>query len=285
MFNNCLGELYMLSRFEINKDTKKGGQSMYSPHVHSYCELFYLLKGHCDFLLADKTFSLIEGTIVLIPPNILHKTTYTHNELCERINIEFTYDYVSNLDKCFGNLWINTNSFSNFIYIKPEYREPINDQLDNLINETHIKDIFSDYLIKINFESLVLQLIRIREEPSVFTINNNTIIVDKSIKKALQYIDNYYYENITLTQIADILGLNPSYFSNKFKTINGIGFKEYLNMIRIRHAEQLLIETNLDITSIALQCGFESSNYFGDSFKKIHHTSPTQFRKLKGNIK
>lgn len=285
MFNNVLGELYMLSRFEINKDIKKRGQSMYSSHIHSYCELFYLLKGHCDFLLADRTFSLIEGTIVLIPPNALHKTTYTHNEPCERINIEFTYDYISNLEKRFGNLWLNTTTFNNFIYIKPEYREPINAQFDNLINETHIKDVFSDYLIKINFESIVLQLLRIKEDPSVFTINNNMIIVDKSIKKALQYIDNYYYENITLTQIASMLGLNPSYFSNKFKSINGIGFKEYLNMVRIRHAEQLLIETNLDITSIALSCGFESSNYFGDSFRKIHHTSPSQFRKLKGNVK
>lgn len=261
----------MLSRFEINKDVKKKEQSMYSPHLHSYCELFYLLKGHCDFLLAERTFSLIEGTIVLVPPNTLHKTTYTDNEFCERINIEFTYDYIANLEKRFGKFWFNSNTFNNFIYVSQEHRESINAQFHSLINEFHVKDAFSDYLIKIHFESIVLQLLRIKEEPTTFTINNNIIIVDKSIKKALQYIDNYYYNKITLTQIAKMLGLNSSYLSNKFKAINGIGFKEYLNMVRIRHAEQLLIETGLDITSIALQCGFESSNYFGDIFRKIHH--------------
>ena len=92
-----------------------------------------------------------------------------------------------------------------------------------------------------------------------------------------------YNKDITLDEIADMLHLNPSYFSKKFKAVNGFGFKEYLNTIRINRSEQLLLETDMSITEIALECGYDNSNYFGDAFKHLNHLSPTQFRKAKGN--
>jgi len=39
----------------------------------------------------------------------------------------------------------------------------------------------------------------------------------------------------------------------------------------------------MSITEIALECGYDNSNYFGDAFKHLNHLSPTQFRKAKGN--
>lgn len=76
-----------------------------------------------------------------------------------------------------------------------------------------------------------------------------------------------YNKDITLDEIADMLHLNPSYFSKKFKAVNGFGFKEYLNTIRINHSEQLLLETDMSITEIALECGYDNSNYFGDGLQ------------------
>jgi len=226
---------------------------------------------------------MIEGTIVLIPANTVHQTTYIGSESCERLNIEFSADYITNLQKLYGKAWTEINLFQNFIYINPIYKNSVHSQLEELINETNTKDMFTDYLIKIHFHALLLHLIRIKEERCVLNINK-TVIVDQSMKRALQYINDNFYKKITLKDLAKMLGLNSSYFSNKFKSVNGVGFKEYLNMVRISHADRLLIETNLDITNIALQSGFESSNYFSDAFKKVHNISPSQFRKLKGNI-
>ena len=45
-------------------------------------------------------------------------------------------------------------------------------------------------------------------------------------------------------------------------------FKDFLNRIRISHAERLLLETNLPMSDVASLCGYESGNYFGDVFKK-----------------
>ena len=47
----------------------------------------------------------------------------------------------------------------------------------------------------------------------------------------------------------------------------------------------MLLETNKNITEIAFECGFENINYYGDAFKQKNGVSPTEYRKLKGNIK
>ena len=89
----------------------------------------------------------------------------------------------------------------------------------------------------------------------------------------------------SLSDIAERFHLNPSYFSKRFKTVIGTGFKEYINNLRITKSEKMLLETNKNITEIAFECGFENSNYYGDAFKQKNGVSPTEYRKLKGNIK
>ena len=56
--------------------------------------------------------------------------------------------------------------------------------------------------------------------------------------------------------------LSPTYFSKKFKLITGMGFKEYLNYVRLKHAQTALLTTDSSITDIALEYGFNDSNYF-----------------------
>ena len=101
------------------------------------------------------------------------------------------------------------------------------------------------------------------------------------IQKAANYIFNHYDKPISLSGISDMLHLNRSYFSKKFKQTTGIGFKEYLTSIRIKHAEMLLLESDMSVTEIALSCGFTDSNYFGDVFRHVNGVSPLAYRKNK----
>ena len=50
--------------------------------------------------------------------------------------------------------------------------------------------------------------------------------------------------------------------------MTGFGFKEYIINVRIKHACELLLNTNKSITTIAFECGFNDSNYFGDAFRR-----------------
>ena len=79
--------------------------------------------------------------------------------------------------------------------------------------------------------------------------------------------------------MADQVNLSPTYLSRKFRKTTGVTFKEYINYIRIKQAVQALLTTDDSITKIAVDCGFNSSNYFKDIFKKINGVSPMAFRR------
>ena len=86
-------------------------------------------------------------------------------------------------------------------------------------------------------------------------------------------------DTLSLRHISDKFDMNKSFLSKRFKTATGFGFKEYIINLRIQNACRLLLETNKSITDIAFECGFNDSNYFGDSFRKIKGISPRKYRK------
>ena len=103
--------------------------------------------------------------------------------------------------------------------------------------------------------------------------------IEADMISASRYIAENFKNNISLNDVAEFLNLNPAYFSSKFKAFHGIGFSEYLRNTRINHAEWYLIETDLSMSDVANECGFCSSNYFGDTFKIVNGISPSEFRR------
>ena len=98
---------------------------------------------------------------------------------------------------------------------------------------------------------------------------------------SFQYMTANSAENLTLESMARRAMLSESHFSRLFKSTTSIGFKEYLNMLRVREAQRLLLNTSASVCEIAFSCGFNDSNYFSNSFKKITGITPLEYRKLK----
>lgn len=103
--------------------------------------------------------------------------------------------------------------------------------------------------------------------------NDNYIIY-----KVSSYIENNYFEDLKLEEMAKTYYINPQYLSRLFKSIMGINFSEYLTNTRIERAKILLKETNLKNNMIAYKTGFNSVNYFINCFKNKTGMSPKQYR-------
>ena len=272
------------TRFEISKQHRVGSYSMHSAHEHSYFEMYYLIDGECDLSVADNTYSLTSGTLIFLPKNVFHQTKYPSTTSHTRLYIEFTDDYIKDLADKFGKTWLDNHLFNKLMYISDSLRPNINNIIENIIEESKKRDDFSQYIIKIYFHELLIQILRYHKE--FFGLSQDRVpITDDVIQRATNYIINNYSQNISINTLASMFHLNPSYFSKKFKTITGTGFKEFLNNIRLNHSEKMLLETNISITNIASKCGYDNSNYYGDAFKKKNGVSPTYFRSKKGNIR
>ena len=74
----------------------------------------------------------------------------------------------------------------------------------------------------------------------------------------------------------------PQYFSRVFKRATGVSFTEYLNGVRIKEAQRLLIKTDKTIYDIAEAVGYKSASHFGRSFTAITGISPSEYRRKRG---
>ena len=99
-----------------------------------------------------------------------------------------------------------------------------------------------------------------------------------NVRRALDYIDQHYTEDIGVEQVAGAIGKTPNYFSSIFKQEVGIAFREYLNRYRIDRAREMIDQSDLLIYEIAEKVGYKDYTYFSQVFKKLTGKSPTSLR-------
>ena len=99
------------------------------------------------------------------------------------------------------------------------------------------------------------------------------------IKSVLEYIEAHYKNSLTLEQLSQVAGMNAKYFCRVFRAITHQSPMDYVNFYRTEQAAYLLDSTDMPITNVGLDCGFEESSYFTKVFKKYKRLTPRQYRK------
>ena len=103
--------------------------------------------------------------------------------------------------------------------------------------------------------------------------------VSSALRPAMDYIEAHKGQRCTLSQMAMLCHLSPSYFSRLFLREFGQSYSSYLLQSRIKWAKELLMTTDKDINEIATLVGFSDSGHFIRNFKKFEGTTPARFRK------
>jgi len=98
------------------------------------------------------------------------------------------------------------------------------------------------------------------------------------LENVKNYIDLHYEKDLTQEFVASLFRLNRSYLSSAFKARMGISFVDYVNLVRVSHAKELLRGTSKKMYQIAQAVGYENVKYFFRVFKKIEGITPEQYR-------
>lgn len=118
------------------------------------------------------------------------------------------------------------------------------------------------------------QINRLREAAlGIFQTDN------PEIRAVIDYMEKHYAEDITLSELAEYVGLSYNYLSILFKKEVGEGLSSYLNRIRIRHAMMLLKDPAVKVYEVAETVGYKNASYFTTTFKKICGQSVSAYRK------
>jgi len=154
--------------------------------------------------------------------------------------------------------------------------------LDQLSAEYMSQQPGAELVVNKLTEVVLVELIRInfgRSENSRFV----KALSDKRIAKALQHLHNSPQSPWTLEKMGEEIGMSRAAFAKRFKELVGQPMFEYLTLLRVQRARELLQETNLRLYEVASQVGYESDLAFAKTFKKYTGTTPTRYRKQKPN--
>ncbi len=98
------------------------------------------------------------------------------------------------------------------------------------------------------------------------------------LQQAIDYIHTHLDRDLSLTKLASMINISPTYFASLFKQAIGIPPHQYVIQQRVERAKMMLKRTDLAIAEIALQVGFSSQSHLTQHIKRFTGKTPKQIR-------
>ncbi len=105
------------------------------------------------------------------------------------------------------------------------------------------------------------------------------INASETVRRTALYLQEHHAGAIERQEVAELVGISPDYLSRMFRQETGMSPWQYLNRLRIAHAQELLLSTTDSVTEIGSQVGFSDAAYFSRKFRIETGLSPQAFRK------
>lgn len=103
----------------------------------------------------------------------------------------------------------------------------------------------------------------------------------QKIQQAVQYVQEHFREQLSMTEVSNRVSMNYSLFSTLFKQYTGVNFVNYLQNLRVEEAKRLLDTTVWRVYEIGRHVGFADDKHFLKIFKAVTGFSPTEYRKTR----
>lgn len=229
--------------------------------------ILYIISGKCTAVSEGKEITILPGEIFLIPPGEKHVYSFKAEDKPISCYIHFSGTGCEKL--------LSKAGFFPDRVLHLKKSRSLEEIFEKLCREFHMKkplfnEFCSSYLIE--FFSLAG---RKNEELKNPVLSKNK----REIDNILNIMIEEYEKNHPVSYYAKICHLSVSRFQHIFKSCTGRTPVEYINAIRINHAKEHLINTDLSVSAISEAVGFSDQNYFSRIFKKHTGISPNQFRK------
>lgn len=253
-------------------------------HSHDYFQVYFVLSGKIIHHLENTCASLVNGDVFILPPNIPHYIEVSQD--VDFYSMSFTSDYFQRINDS------NKLIYDFLYYLKTATLKNIHPKIslsydNSIFAKTIIERIMYEFssdntgkaeLIKECVSVLLSLLARIYFEEKADALS---IMLNKNaIVHCIEYINNHFDEDITLSEMAKLSAMSKTRFCAMFYSITGDTFKNYLNNTRIKKAVEY-ISKGEKISVVSSLCGYSNFSTFYRNFKKYMKLSPAEYQKTR----
>ncbi|MCM2370352.1 AraC family transcriptional regulator [Aporhodopirellula aestuarii] len=244
---------------------------------HSFLKLLWIREGRAAIEVGTETHDCEMGDLVVVPPRTRHRIVDSPNSPVSLCGLGVNEKQL----KCVGpvmplfRLGVYAGPRISTLRIEHQFRK-----LLYLVDQDDVASQLSSVAVAME----LLADLALRLTPSVRGkangISNRGLPKeepsDPMLEAYLDWLQRNFYEPLTLDGAAKASGMSRRTFTSRFKQRTGMTWLEYVNMLRVRRAEELLQEADRKVTSIAFQCGFDDLSTFYRAFKRITGRTPSR---------
>lgn len=245
----------------------------YPKHWHRSLELFYVSKTGCTVWCNGKTKVLKDDDLVIINSGEPHECYEFGKGEKAGCSIIISYEL---LKEAFPE-------FDNWYFVVGKKDEAYHNLTQKMMEMLQIYKGTEEWK-SLKLRSVMYEILYILVNH--FKVDKDTIIdvktqkYEERYKKILEYIKKNYREEITLKETAEYFGLSQEHFSRSFRNYVGQTFTSYVKDLRVHKAQELLLNTDLNIIDIAASVGEPDAKAFIRDFKRAYLVTPHQYRKM-----
>jgi len=241
----------LISNYSFEKKTYQNIHSA-GPKLYFYKPCIgYVKKGYAKFLYKGQTLYAYEGDLIYIAYGTKYHSVWFGSPDIEWYSINFSFK--SQYDFC-------------------EYQFQILKDYPSELFDKMNENYENSYLMSVSYFYQLLDDIYQKLKAASMPVSYMTI------EPAVEYIENNYNQNISVSTLAKLCHCSESGFFKLFRKSTGVTPIAYKHNIMIQHSLDLLSYTNLSVEYISTRVGFSSSNYFRKIFIKLTGKTPKELR-------
>lgn len=290
--NNSLYGTIKPAKFSYSYRCKFKEGTRTQMHTHEYLELAYIVSGTFRQRILDKDIVFKQGELCLIDKNCLHQDYLNNGPACilfigiandmfdniisDQVADERIISFLQTASQKQKSLW-------QYLHFKPKNNlcEEMEENLKKLLQELIKYDKASNYICH-GYLMRIFRLLSTDYDISVSVETQkrmNWLLFDE----ITSYIKCNFRE-ISLKKLSDHFHFSEDYFNRLIKTRTGLTYTEFVQSLRLKEAEKLLLHSALNIDDIAAKVGYQNKGYFYKIFIKKHNMTPAEYRKETINL-
>ena len=248
-------------------------------HFHPEIELVYVNKGQGKRHIGNHLSYFNNSQLILMGSNL------PHNGFTDRLTSNGSETLVQFKPDFLGNAFFEIPEMQDIVQLfergkkgilfKPETKKVVGPKMENLVNYNgfdrivKLLEILNDLALSEDYTLLNADGYAFETKPQDST----------KIDIIYKHINTNFKNHISLEEIADKVSMTVPAFCRYFKKATGKTFTQLVNEYRVVHATKLLNESQMSITDICFECGFNNFSHFNKQFNELTGKSASNYRK------
>ncbi len=247
-------------------------------HFHPEIELVYVNKGKGKRHIGNHLSYFNNSQLILIGSNL------PHHGFADRLTAKGSETIVQFAPDFLGPDFFNVPEMEMIaklfekakkgILYQPETKKLVGPKIESLMHKSGFERIAT--LLE------VLHDMAIADDYSLLNADGYAIEATSQdstkIDRIFKHVNKHFQQSIPLEEIADIASMTVPAFCRYFKKVTGKTFTRFVNEYRVVHATKLLAESQMSITDICYECGFNNFSHFNKMFSSITGKSASKYR-------